>query len=63
MKNLKLHSYGRRQNLEILRQELEKLTSDILADDKLSDGEKKIKIELLNKKFKKDISQSLGNNY
>lgn len=63
MRNLKLHSEGRKQNVEKLREEFNLSKKEILNNDYLNEEQKKSEIENLNLILKRKLKESLKNNY
>lgn len=63
MQELKLHSFGQTDHLEILKKKYDSLKKSINENKKLTESEKKAELETLTKSFEKEKKNSNNNLY
>ena len=58
MKNLSLHSSGKRDYLNMLKENYDRLSLEIQSNPKLSPSEKELALKTLNEKYKRERNNS-----
>ena len=63
MEELKLHSFGQNDHLELLKKKYESLKKKIKGNEKLNETEKNMELKTLTKSFEKEKKDSKNNLY
>jgi len=63
METTKLHAFGEKDHLKILKEKYYSLKSSILGNSNLDNAEKKVELKDIKESFKKEKSDSTKKNY